>query len=406
VRLVIALEQHFLRAPDGRVWTETNLDRPYWDRYLGVFDCVRIVARTRSVAAVDERWARVDGGGVSVAPVPDFVGPLQYARTAGSVRAAVRAELRPGDAVILRVPGTIGTVAAAQLARTGLRFGVEVVGDPWDVFAPGAVSHPLRPLFRRWFARNLRRQCRAAAAALYVTRAALQRRYPPAPGAHAVGVSDVDLPDAAFVETPGARREPAGRFRLLSVGSMAQRYKGHDLVITALHSCRGAGLEMELVIVGDGRERAELERLAARLGVAAHVAFLGQLPSGEAVRQELDRAHLFVMASRVEGLPRALVEAMARALPCVGTEVGGIPELLSPEALVPAEDAAALAARIRRLHGDEPLRRSWGRRSWETARTYREAALQPQREAFYRAVVAAALSERPPSIQTPAEDDR
>jgi glycosyltransferase involved in cell wall biosynthesis len=390
VRLVIALEQHFLRGPDGRVWTETNLGRPSWSRYLGTFDEVRLVARTRQVAALGEGWGRVDGEGVSVAPVPDFVGPLQYARAIGSVRAAVRAELRRGDALILRVPGTIATVAAAQLARAGLRFGVEVVGDPWDVFAPGAVSHPLRPFFRRWFARNLRHQCRDAAAALYVTRAALQRRYPPAPGAPAVGASDVDLPDAAFVEPPAARREPDGRFRLLSVGSMAQRYKGHDLVITALHACRRAGLELELVIVGDGKERPALERLAARLGVRALVTFRGQLPSGEAVRRELDGAHLFVMASRVEGLPRALVEAMARALPCVGTAVGGIPELLPPDALVPTEDAAALAGRIARLHEDGALRRSLGLRSWEAARAYREAALQPLREAFYRAVAAAA----------------
>ena len=75
VRLVIALEQHFFRDGDGRVWTTTDLGRRSWDRYLGVFDSVRIVARTRAVAAVEPGWTRVDGDGVSVAPVPDFVGP-------------------------------------------------------------------------------------------------------------------------------------------------------------------------------------------------------------------------------------------------------------------------------------------------------------------------------------------
>jgi glycosyltransferase involved in cell wall biosynthesis len=402
VRLVIALEQHFFRSPDGRTWAATDLGRPYWDRYLRVFDSVRVVARTRSVAAVEDGWTRVDGDGVSVAPVPDFVGPRQYLSVSGRVRAAVRAELRRGDAVILRVPGTLGTVAAGWLTRRRQPFGVEVVGDPHDVFSPGAVRHPLRPLFRWWFARNLRRQCQAAAASLYVTRETLQRRYPPgARSAHSVGVSDVELPEAAFVPSPDARRErpfgppPASSFRLLSIGSMAQRYKGHDLAITALQACRGAGLEVELVVVGDGRERGELERLAARLGVGPHVKFRGQLPAGDAVRRELDDAHLFVMASRVEGLPRALVEAMARALPCVGTAVGGIPELLPAEALVPAEDAAALARLIRELHGDGQRRREGSRRSWETARAYREAALRPQREAFYRAVAEGARAEDP-----------
>jgi glycosyltransferase involved in cell wall biosynthesis len=395
VRLVVALEQRFFRGPDGRTWTATDLPRPYWDRYLGVFDEVRIVARTRAVPEVGEGWKRVDGDRVSVAPVPDYVGPGQYLRTIGRVRRAVHAELRPGDAVILRVPGAIGTLAAGRLRATRRPFGVEVVGDPFDVFAPGAVAHRLRPFFRWWFARNLRRQCATAAASLYVTRSTLQRRYPPGPGSVlSVGVSDVELPEAAFVPSPEARTErplaPGSPFRLLAIGSMAQRYKGHDLVIRALRTCRDAGIDVELVIVGDGRERTELERLTVKLGVKPHVTFRGQLPSGEAVRRELDQAHVFVMASRVEGLPRALVEAMARALPCVGTSIGGIPELLPPEALVPTESAGALAAILRQLHRDAALRLRWGRRNWEEARTYREAALQPQREAFYRAVAAAA----------------
>ncbi len=225
-------------------------------------------------------------------------------------------------------------------------------------------------------------------------------------------MSDVELPEAAFVASPDERRErPFGpqsgaSFRLVSIGSMAQRYKGHDLVISALRDCRSAGLDVELVIVGDGRERAELARHAERLGVQRWVTFRGQLPAGAAVRRELDDAHLFVMASRVEGLPRALVEAMARALPCIGTQVGGIPELLPPEALVPTEDAAALAARIRELAADDGRRREWSRRSWETARTYREAELQPTREAFFRAVAEAARTERPHSGAEPAEEDR
>ena len=74
--------------------------------------------------------------------------------------------------------------------------------------------------------------------------------------------------------------------------------------------------------------------------------FLGQLPAGEMVRAQLDKADLFILPSKTEGLPRALVEAMARALPCIGTTVGGIPELLPSEDLVPPGDVKALAETI------------------------------------------------------------
>jgi len=89
--------------------------------------------------------------------------------------------------------------------------------------------------------------------------------------------------------------------------------------------------------------RPKFERLAADLGLRAQVTFQGQVPGGAAVRRHLDASDLFVLPSRTEGLPRAMVEAMARALPCIGTKVGGVPELLPPADLVPVDDVDALA---------------------------------------------------------------
>jgi glycosyltransferase involved in cell wall biosynthesis len=116
------------------------------------------------------------------------------------------------------------------------------------------------------------------------------------------------------------------------------------------------------------------------------VRFLGHLPPGDAVRKELDAADLFVLPSRTEGLPRALIEAMARALPCIGSSVGGIPELLSPSERFPPDDVDALAGKILEILGDRNRCSRLSHENLQKAGDHHLDALRPRRQAFYRAV--------------------
>jgi glycosyltransferase involved in cell wall biosynthesis len=116
---------------------------------------------------------------------------------------------------------------------------------------------------------------------------------------------------------------------------------------------------VRLYLAGDGSERAALEQLRERLGLTGKVVFLGA--RGD-IADLLAAGDGFVMSSKTEGLPMALLEAMAAGLPCVATAVGGIPDLLAHGRgiLVPPEDAAslanAMAAVVRSPHLAEGLR--------------------------------------------------
>ncbi|MER3422060.1 MAG: glycosyl transferase family 1, partial [Nitrospiraceae bacterium] len=145
-----------------------------------------------------------------------------------------------------------------------------------------------------------------------------------------------------------------------------------------------------LVLIGDGQYRMKLERLSVDLRVSERVCFLGQLPAGQAIRGQLDQAHLFVLPSRTEGLPRAMIEAMARGLPCIGSAVGGIPELLQKEELVPAGDAMALAEKIKEVVGDPQRLAAMARRNLAVSRQYHEALLRKPRMRFYEYIRAKA----------------
>ncbi|HLY73232.1 MAG TPA: glycosyltransferase, partial [Planctomycetota bacterium] len=284
MKVLVVLEQRYMRTPDGAIWSTSTCAYPFWQRYCDVFDSVRVVARVADVTAAKPSWLRADGPGVSFAAVPTYVGPREYLLRRGEVRRAVQEAFIPGDAVILRVGSVLGDALLPRLLENHYPYAVEVVSDPWDVFSPGAVRHPLRPFFRRWFARRLRVQCRGASAAAYVTEAALQRRYPSAPGVPSRGCSDVDLPREAFVDFSKPQRKPGMPATLITVGTLEQLYKAPDVLVDAVGLAVREGLNLRLVFVGDGQYRSWLQERAEQRGLGGRVRFTGWLPVGAAVR--------------------------------------------------------------------------------------------------------------------------
>jgi glycosyltransferase involved in cell wall biosynthesis len=383
MKVVVDLEHRFDRTPDGRVWTQTTFPYSFWTRYLQVFESVRVVARVRDVANVPSDSKETNGERVSFAPIPYYIDPWQYLLKTWQVWRSARNAVNANDAVILRVASPIASPIQSMLRQTGRPYAVEVVADPYDVFAPGSVKHPLRPFFRRSSPRRLRRHCVQAGAAAYVTKEALQQRYP-CPN-FSVGVSDVDLPERALVSSSRLPRQ-GGTFNLIFVGTMAQLYKAPDVLINAVAACVQEGLDLKLTLIGDGKHRSELEARAKSLGLGERVSFLGQLSGGDAVMAQLDLADLFVLPSHQEGLPRAMVEAMARALPCIGSTVGGIPELLPPEDMIPPGDVAALANKIREVVTNPERMARMSARNLEKAKDYRDEVLCDRRNEFYRYV--------------------
>lgn len=390
MNVLVSLEERFQRTPDRKIWSTVAASYSFWKRYLDVFDEVRVVARVGDVAEALPSWKQADGPGVVFEAVPYYVGPLQYARKSFAVKAAIRAAVQRADAVILRVASPI-----AQSVQRGMEpnrpFGAEVVGDPYEVFAPGAVSHPLRPILRSVMTNELKRQCQKACAVAYVTGGDLQRRYAPNSSAFSTTYSSIELRDDAFAAAPRVFTDgPAHRApRIVSVGTLEVPYKGFDVLIDAVSMCIHDGVDVELEIIGDGRLKGELESRVARLGVTRQITFAGQVSGGAAIRARLDSADLFALASKTEGLPRAMIEAMARGLPCVGSNVGGIPELLAPAELVPGGDATMLARKIAEIVRDSNRMTRLSAENLAKARNYHDSILSGRRRQFFERVRAA-----------------
>lgn len=172
---------------------------------------------------------------------------------------------------------------------------------------------------------------------------------------------------------------------VLGIGRLV-RVKGFDLALRALAEALGRepALDLRLVLVGEGPEREALAGLAAELGIARQVCFVG---ASSEVPLYLAASDLLVAPSRNEGQGRALVEAMAMGLPVVATRVGGIPSVLRDGEcglLVPPESAGELARAILELSRDEERRRDYHAKGLPQCQRFSLPVMESELLALYR----------------------
>jgi glycosyltransferase involved in cell wall biosynthesis len=150
------------------------------------------------------------------------------------------------------------------------------------------------------------------------------------------------IPLARFLAHPASPGSRRPRIRFGTIGRLVPA-KGHGVLIDAFARVQGSAPGAELSIYGYGALQDDLSAHIARLGLDGRVRLEGRTGDSAAALEELD---VFVLSSVNEGLPLAILEAMAAGLPVISTNVGGIPEVLPAESawLCPPGDAGALAA--------------------------------------------------------------
>lgn len=222
--------------------------------------------------------------------------------------------------------------AAAISAWTGIPYGVTT--HRYDIF-----EDPLDPDC----ARELLQAAHLLVTISEFNRRHLQQKYGLAPERVHIVHCGIDLSRFQYKARPARGHQ----LRLLNIGRLAP-VKAQDRLLEALSIVRERGLPAVLDLVGAGPLREELQQHAMRLQIDEHVVFHGAQPEAT-VRDLLERADLFVLSSRSEGLPVVCIEALAVGTPTVATRIFGIPELIEDGEsgwLAPPDDPHALADAI------------------------------------------------------------
>jgi glycosyltransferase involved in cell wall biosynthesis len=380
MNVIVTCEYRFFRTPDQKIWTSSAFLCDFWLRYLEVFDQVIAIARVQDVAEAKTSWKRADGNNVRFVSLPYYVGFMGLLTNAKKIRDIIGAEVRDDRALIYRVPSQ-SAMLSHFAHRADFGHALEVVGDPYDVFNSG-ITNGLLDKALGWLSyHGLKRMAFSALAACYVTKYYLQRRYPTSAGAISLGCSDIELTESNFVKSGRHFSEPAKS--LVFVGSLEQLYKGPDTAIKAVSILKKAGIEVYLTMLGGGRFLSDMQTLAIEHGCDNNIQFIGEVKHVDVI-QHLDANDIFIMPSLTEGLPRALIEAMARGLPCIASNVGGIPELLNEEFMVEPNQPQQLADVILTLHNSPQTLTGASEHNLQRAREYQLDKLQIQRRNFYQ----------------------
>ena len=394
MRVMVALENRFLKTRSGNIYSTTVCDYNFWKRYLQVFDEVIVFARVAEIPETELDKPAANGPNVSFILLPTFIGPWQYLQHRHELKILAKKALPKADAYILRIPGMAASLLWYCLEKERLPYGVEVVGHAWSALGKGTVKSLLRPFARYILAREQKKQCQNAAAAAYVTESYLQSKYPS--GGWSTYCSDIDLANDSIIdEQKLAERLAALRnavdgkrpFRICHIGSMSALYKAQDVLIEAVAICRKKGFDTELTLLGDGKYQQMFIEKAKQLGILNCVNFAGRVPPGRPVIEQLDRADMFVLPSLTEGMPRSLIEAMARGLPCIGTNVGGITELLAEEDTVAPRKTDELAKKMIATMCSFERLGQMASRNRRKANEYRAGELNKKRIEFYNKIV-------------------
>lgn len=272
-------------------------------------------------------------------------------------------ELKKGDGFSFSALGSIAAYCRRQQITVIHAHTHQVnhyaVGAAWLAGVPVVVNtvHGIHALHMQWWAKALFRfSCmrtdRVVGVCQEVRRAAQDQLLLPASRTEVI-YNGIQAGEYLALEP----RRRNGAFVFGTAGRLAP-VKNHRLMIEAFAAVWRRQPHCRLEILGSGELQPELERLAEKLGVGHAVRFRGFSCAVGAFLAEID---CFLLSSRSEGLPMALLEAMAAAVPVVTTAVGGVTEVVDSAQcgwLCPPDDAAALAeAMLAALHSDDRAER-------------------------------------------------
>lgn len=373
------VHDNFFYKHKGEVYSEGHFFALMWDRYLKHCSELLIIARQGNIT---ESTKELKGFNISSRTGVKFIllsdtDSFSARFLSQDIKKSLYENLQKVDGVICRVPSFLGNLSANICEERGIPYALEVVGSAWDSYwnygtLKARIYAPISHL-------QTRRIIGKSRFCLYVTNDFLQKVYPANNALLILNASNIELVSYDIPE----RKHCNNKIVTLGViGQVHHKYKGIHFLIRALSELNKNGHLFDLRILGPG-DTSFLASYAETNNVEKYVYFDGLRRSGKDVYSWLDDIDIYVQPSLQEGLPRTLIEAMSRGLPCIGTTAGGMYELLEKEYICKTKNWKCLSKKIKDMSLNIEKTHSDGLQNLETSKKFEKTKIDLVRENFY-----------------------
>ena len=390
MKLLLLLEHTFIEDKNGNILSDGVVDYNYLKRYLSIFEEVNVCARINKEPSdkdLNSYKLMVSGKNVTFTYLPWAISSKELLLNFFKFKKIFRNAVEEYDKVIIRAPSLISLFLYNEIS-SDKKWGIEFVMGANCILSE---KNWLRKIVNKYLDKRAKKMCLKANGVAYVTEKMLQSKYPSYSLKYKKNhnyfdthYSSIDLlPDDFFEKKQNTIPK---RKKIIHVGSMQNERKGQKILIDITKKIIDDGYDIETIFIGDGIKKGDLINYTNEINIANKVKFLGNISNRSKVMQELRKADIFVLPSSSEGLPRSIIEAMANSLPCVASNVDGIPELLDDEYLSEYDDVNRFVQIIERFLNDDDLIRSVGRKNYLKAKKYSYDVVSKRRKEFYKKI--------------------
>jgi len=331
-KLLIVTDHRFFSIKN-KIYDNYVFNYSFFKDYLEIFDEVTIIARIVELDEIPNAYLQTSGECVSFIGIKDVRGAKWFFNNRKYITRN-QLDLSRFDAICFRIPSMLAySVWKINAKRYKLPYMFEFIGDPKeslvndnDILLKKMIFTSIGSLMEN----RMRMISKGAACGSYVSFRHLQNKFPVQDGVKTEVISSIRLKDEHILNK--LPKMSTDILNIIHVGSFVF-IKNQDFLIEFAKFLKLNKFNFRLTFLGDGALIQEMQAKAKDLGLQDNIIFKGHVTGFENIVNLLDENNIFILPSFSEGMPRALIEAMARGLICFGANRGGIIELLEKKFL-------------------------------------------------------------------------